>query len=109
MTETINGLAMITRAGVKSKQVRVGVSSYGRSFQMVSSSCRGPMCEYVGPVSGAEPGECTGTPGYLANAEIQGLIDAGGAIKTWSDDTQSDYLVYHGTYMSYFLLLEAAY
>ena len=34
LTETINSLSMITKAGVPSNMVVVGVSSYGRSFQM---------------------------------------------------------------------------
>lgn len=32
LTETINSLSMITKAGVPSSQVVVGVTSYGRSF-----------------------------------------------------------------------------
>ena len=34
LTETINSLAMITKAGVPSNKVVVGVASYGRSFKM---------------------------------------------------------------------------
>jgi GH18 family chitinase len=34
LTETINSLAMITKAGVLSNKVVVGVVSYGRSFKM---------------------------------------------------------------------------
>jgi GH18 family chitinase len=43
-TETLDALIMITRAGVESHKVVVGVSSYGRSFKMSSSTCRGPQC-----------------------------------------------------------------
>ena len=34
LTETINALSMITKAGVPSNKIVVGVSSYGRSFQV---------------------------------------------------------------------------
>lgn len=93
----MNALVMITKAGVPTKKIIVGVTSYGRSFKMTDANCSGPMCTYVGPKSAAKPGECTKTAGYLANAEINEIINAGGAIKTWSDEkTASDYLVYEG-------------
>lgn len=41
MTETYTALSMITKAGVSSNKIAVGVSSYGRSFQMTDSSCTG--------------------------------------------------------------------
>lgn len=43
-TLTTDALIMITKAGVKSHKVVVGVSSYGRSFRMADGTCRGPMC-----------------------------------------------------------------
>jgi GH18 family chitinase len=49
-------LAIIAKAGVPSNKVVVGVSSYGRSFGMMDPSCRGPMCTYAGPTSGALSG-----------------------------------------------------
>lgn len=39
LTETYTALAMITKAGVSTNKIVVGVSSYGRSFQMADSSC----------------------------------------------------------------------
>ncbi|KAJ5751129.1 class v protein [Penicillium manginii] len=36
ITETMNALSMVTKAGVPSKQLIVGVSSYGRSFGMTT-------------------------------------------------------------------------
>ncbi|KAI1131231.1 class V chitinase Chi100 [Nemania abortiva] len=73
LTETINALSMITKAGVPSNMIAVGVSSYGRSFQMTTPNCWTEQCTYTGPDSGAYPGLCTTTPGYLADYEI-GLI-----------------------------------
>ncbi|KAJ0164046.1 Killer toxin subunits alpha/beta [Colletotrichum tanaceti] len=71
-TETMNTLVMITKAGVPSNKVLVGVSSYGRSFQMANPSCTGPNCLYTGDrlTSYARKGRCTDTAGYMSNAEI---------------------------------------
>ncbi|KAK2755052.1 hypothetical protein FQN54_006580 [Arachnomyces sp. PD_36] len=77
ITETKTSLSMITKAGVKASKLLVGITSYGRSFRMSDSSCRGPMCTYTGTnsVSNAYLGRCTETAGYLSNAEIQDIIN----------------------------------
>jgi chitinase len=64
MTETEFALAMITKAGVPSNKVVVGVSSYGRAFQMTAKGCTGPMRTYTEPESGATPRKCTATVGF---------------------------------------------
>ncbi|KAK3389440.1 class V chitinase-like protein [Podospora didyma] len=98
LTETQWALSMITKAGVPSSKIAVGVSSYGRSFKMTEAGCSGPMCTYVGGNSAAKAGSCTNTPGYIANAEIDAIIQNGGNVKTWLDqDSHSDILVYEGT------------
>jgi hypothetical protein len=76
LTETKTALAMVTKAGVASNKVVVGVSSYGRSFAMADGSCYGPMCAYTGTAlqSNAEKGPCTDTAGYIADAEIADII-----------------------------------
>jgi GH18 family chitinase len=96
MTETISSLAMITKAGVPSAKIIVGITSYGRSFQMTDRSCSGPMCRYTGPESGAEHGKCTDTGGYVSNGEMNAIISAGRVTKKWTDDTQSDYIIFGG-------------
>ncbi|RKL16563.1 hypothetical protein BFJ68_g5178 [Fusarium oxysporum] len=53
LTETKSSLAMVTKAGVEARKLVVGVSSYGRSFKMSSARCKGPMCTFTGPESGA--------------------------------------------------------
>ncbi|CAG8954007.1 hypothetical protein HYFRA_00009106 [Hymenoscyphus fraxineus] len=70
LTETMYSLSMITKAGVPSNKIAVGVSSYGRSFKMTNPACTGPECTFIGPETKAEPGQCTQTPGILADAEI---------------------------------------
>ncbi len=61
MTETMDALAMITKAGVSTDKIMVGMAKYGRSFKMEDPSCRGVACKFVGPESGALPGQCTNT------------------------------------------------
>ncbi|KAF4980645.1 hypothetical protein FZEAL_3394 [Fusarium zealandicum] len=104
-TETIDSLAMITKAGVDPAKVVVGISSYGRSFKMTNPACTGPMCQFSGSFSEslAEPGECTGSPGYLANAEIRKIIydakanKAGVTAKSWFDTASDSDILTFGT------------
>ncbi|KAF8194786.1 glycoside hydrolase superfamily [Mycena galopus ATCC 62051] len=44
LTESLNALSVITKAGVEAKNF-VGVSSYGRSFQMTTAGCTG-LCSF---------------------------------------------------------------
>ncbi|KAL4965565.1 glycoside hydrolase superfamily [Aspergillus stella-maris] len=93
-TETEYDLAMITKAQVQTRKLMVGVSSYGRSFEMSEAGCTGPTCTYTG--NGAAEGRCTKTPGYLANAEINELLDDNdGASHTYDEDSDSDIMVYN--------------
>ncbi|KAK3312003.1 hypothetical protein B0H66DRAFT_100717 [Apodospora peruviana] len=98
MTETVGALSMITKAGMPSSKVVVGVTSYGRSFRMAQAGCTGPMCTFTGTnrVSNATPGRCTGTKGYISNAEIDEIIKTNPSARTWSADS-TDYLVYNNT------------
>ncbi|KAF5485943.1 Killer toxin subunits alpha/beta [Colletotrichum fructicola] len=81
LTETRQALAMVTKAGVPGNKIVVGVTSYGRSFQMAEAGCWGPGCKFTGDrlTSYATPGRCTGTAGYIADAEIKEIISGGGA------------------------------
>jgi GH18 family chitinase len=64
MSETKFALVMITKAGVLSNKAVVGVSSYGRAFQMTAKGCTEPMCTYTELESGATPGKRTATAGF---------------------------------------------
>lgn len=98
LTETINSLSMITKAGVSNTQLVVGVASYGRAFKMTTAGCWTEMCTYTGPDSGALAGKCTETAGYLANAEIDAVIaDNPSAEVYWDSDAFSNVLVYNDT------------
>jgi hypothetical protein len=48
-TLTMNSMIMITKAGVPSHKVVMGVTSYGRSFKMTDPTCRGPLSKCSNP------------------------------------------------------------
>jgi len=54
---------MITKVGVPSKKVIVGINNYGRSFKMMDEGCTGPMRRFVAVGSrnqlAVAPGRCT--------------------------------------------------
>lgn len=56
-------MSMITKAGVSSDKVVMGLANYAVSFQMTEASCYTSDCTFTGPDSGAVPGECTQTVG----------------------------------------------
>lgn len=106
LTETLNSLSMITKAGVPSNMIVVGVSSYGRSFEMSTAGCWTADCTFTGPLSGANPGACTNTPGYIANYELETIIaENPSAVSLWDEDAYSNVLIYDDTqwaaYVSY--------
>ncbi|KAM0272222.1 hypothetical protein ACHAQH_008781 [Verticillium albo-atrum] len=98
-TETENALAMITKAGVPANKVLMGVATYGRSFKMTQAGCKGPDCKFLGDRmnSQAKPGRCTGTGGYLANAEIYEMLGGPGVSWDFDDKSRSDITVYDRT------------
>jgi len=97
-TETNLALSMITKAGVPSNKIVVGVASYGRSFKMAEAGCTGPTCKFTGSprVSNAAKGRCTDTAGYISNAEIGEVISHGKVTKQWKE-AGSNILVYNDT------------
>ncbi|OAA73472.1 class V chitinase Chi100 [Cordyceps fumosorosea ARSEF 2679] len=98
LTETINALSMITKAGVPSDMIVVGVSSYGRSFQMSEAGCWTEQCTYTGPESGAYKGRCTGTAGYISDFEINEILAHSPSAQTHLDPgSYSDIVVFNNT------------
>ncbi|KAH8658450.1 hypothetical protein BX600DRAFT_524945 [Xylariales sp. PMI_506] len=95
LTETISAMSMITKAGVPSNQIAMGIASYGRSFEMVEAGCWTDMCTYTGPDSGATPGACTNTAGYLGAWEIaEAIVGDSTAEQYWDAASFSNILVY---------------
>jgi chitinase len=72
LTETMNALSMVTKAGVQARKIMVGISSYGRGFQMEDPNCMTDTCRFT--KEPAAPGACTNEPGYIANAEIDEIL-----------------------------------
>lgn len=98
LTETLSAMSMITKAGVSSNKVAVGVASYARSFEMTEAGCWTDMCTYTGPDSGAWPGPCTDTAGYISNYELE-LVMAENptAVQHWDNGSYSNILVFNDT------------
>ncbi|TQV98247.1 glycosyl hydrolases family 18 [Cordyceps javanica] len=101
LTETMSSLSMITKAGVNSGKVVVGVTSYGRSFAMAEAGCHGEQCKYTGSrlQSNAAKGECTDTAGYISNAEISKIVGNSSRVNEHYVDSgsNSNVLVYDNT------------
>lgn len=89
---------MITKAGVPSGKVVVGVTSYGRSFKMAQAGCDGPNCFFTGTnrISNAKKGRCTDTAGYISNAEIEEIMNSNRVTRKWKT-VGSNMLVYDQT------------
>ncbi|KAJ5712456.1 glycoside hydrolase [Penicillium malachiteum] len=98
LTETGYALSMVTKGGAQTNKLMVGVASYGRSFEMTTANCTGPDCFYTGPDSGATPGRCTATAGYISNAEINEIISENPTVQVLFDSaSDSDIIVYNDT------------
>ncbi|OMH82739.1 Killer toxin subunits alpha/beta [Zancudomyces culisetae] len=93
-SETMNALTMITKSGVPSNKVILGIGSYGRSFIQSDSSCYSSECTFV---SGANPGKCTGTSGYLALAEINEIINSGNVRNKMYNENDDNTILLYGS------------
>ncbi len=85
-----------------SNKVVVGVTSYGRSFAMADAGCHTEQCQFTGTAtqSDANAGPCTGTAGYISDAEIKAIIKSKHSrVNQNYNDTKSDtsILVYNDT------------
>lgn len=94
VTETITALSMITKGGIPASKIVVGVGSYGRSFCIAEKGCTGSLYRYIGVESGAKPGQCTQTAGYISNAEIQEILKKSKGARTFKDESGSKILIY---------------
>ncbi|KAJ5538484.1 hypothetical protein N7494_007963 [Penicillium frequentans] len=95
LTETMWSLSMITKAGVATNSVMVGVTSYGRSFQMTTAGCTDSSCTWS---AAGEAGECTQTAGYISKAEINQILDDDSdAYSLFDSASDSNIVVYNET------------
>ncbi|QGA18027.1 hypothetical protein EYB26_005705 [Talaromyces marneffei] len=100
LTETEQAFSMITKAGVPANMIMVGMPLYGRSFQMSAAGCYNEMCTYTGPESGAFPGACTNTAGYISNWEINQIMSGSqwsSTVEEYFTPVAGDILVYDWT------------
>lgn len=105
ITETTYALSMLTKAGVPSNRIVIGTTSYGRSFTMSTPGCTGPMCTFIGA---GVAGPCTGTAGYMANAEINQILATNPTAQKLMDDaSNTDILVYNKTQWVGYMSAEA--
>lgn len=63
----------------------------------------GPECSFTGPDSGAEPGLCTETPGYISNTEINNIINNSSISSTTALDdlSNSNILIWDDNWVAY--------
>lgn len=81
-----------------SNMIAVGVSSYGRSFEMTSAGCWTEQCTFTGPDSEAYPGPCTDTAGYISDYEIGLILDQNPSAQAlWDDVSYSNIVVFNDT------------
>jgi chitinase len=98
LTETINALFKIIKAGVPSNMVVTGVSSYGRLFQMTTPGCWQEQCTYTGPDSGDYKGRYTDTAGYISDFEIGEILEQNPSAHQYFDpNSHSNIVVFNGT------------
>ncbi|KAI0122362.1 class 5 chitinase 1 [Daldinia grandis] len=102
-TEIQQSFSMITKSGVPSRKIMVGLPLYGRSFKMSKAGCYTELCTFTGPDSGATKGKCTDTAGYISNWEIQQILETpGNDAQQYFSTVAGDLVVYDGTqYISY--------
>ncbi|OHW98396.1 glycoside hydrolase family 18 protein, partial [Colletotrichum incanum] len=77
LTEIEMGLNLLWRNNINPERVVLGLGFYGRSFTMKDPSCMTAGCPFT---SGANGGDCTGTPGVLSAGEINAIIEKGATV-----------------------------
>jgi chitinase len=94
-TETVDALSMITKAGVPSAIVVVGVISYGHAFKMNNPGCVNEMCTYAGPASQAPPGNVQERLAMLRNKRFMTLSTPGLMFSRTTTPVFQNILVYN--------------
>jgi hypothetical protein len=99
--ETYNALTMVTKAGVSSDKIMVGIASYGRQFKMTDPNCATKDCTYIGPKAAGTSGRCTNESAYISNAEIKEIIAKSPSAMVVETGGSSKYMTYDGNWVSY--------
>nr|QDJ94336.1 chitinase chiC3 [Cordyceps cicadae] len=78
LTEIQLAAELFWRVGIPPSKLALGFGFYGRAFTLADSSCTKPGCAFS---SGAKPGVCTGTSGYLSYYEVEDILSKNKALK----------------------------
>ncbi|KAJ3494528.1 hypothetical protein NLG97_g4021 [Lecanicillium saksenae] len=92
----MNALVMVTKAGVQSNKVIIGMPLYGHSFKMSQEGCWGANCHFEGLSSQAKPGRCTDTRGYVSNFELREIMASASDLQLHAT-SDGDIIVYDKT------------
>jgi GH18 family chitinase len=97
MTETMDNLVSITKAGLQASKIVVGLASYGRSFELAVPGCSELSCQFTS--NDAKLGRCTQSAGILALGEINEIIGLNQpGTKHWYDvPSDSKIMIYNNT------------
>ncbi|KAI9007279.1 hypothetical protein BC832DRAFT_441329 [Gaertneriomyces semiglobifer] len=104
-TEVEQTMVMVTKAGVDTSKILLGIGFYARSFKLEDPECNYPGCPWSDPgifdgqnyPYAATPGECTKSGGTLAYFEIMDMIRAGNFEDlTYDEPSKSQLLTYRG-------------
>ncbi|KAI0190613.1 glycoside hydrolase family 18 protein [Astrocystis sublimbata] len=91
LTEIDLALDLFWRVSIDPAKIVLGLGFYGRSFELSSSSCWKPGCQFSGPGS---QGKCTASPGILSYREIKTILARTQAKAYFDKRAAVKYLVY---------------
>ncbi|KAK2590532.1 hypothetical protein QQS21_011782 [Conoideocrella luteorostrata] len=92
LTEIELAAELFWRAGIPPSKLALGFGFYGRAFTLADSSCITPGCLFS---SGAKPGVCTGTSGYLSYYEVQDILSKNKDLKpVYDKDAAVKYMTF---------------
>ncbi|KAI8820248.1 uncharacterized protein EV422DRAFT_506961 [Fimicolochytrium jonesii] len=98
MKEIEESLALYIRAGIPTDKLNLGVAYYGRSFKLVNPGCQGYGCAMTG---GGRAGKCSGETGYLAQFEVEEMIQQSGVRPQLDAATGTKYFTANGDLVTY--------
>ncbi|KAF2223854.1 hypothetical protein BDZ85DRAFT_296016 [Elsinoe ampelina] len=102
LTEIDLALDLFWRNNIPPEDIVLGIGFYGRSFKLADKNCWKPGCKFESSDGGGEPGECTGTSGFLSYSEVMNILASRNAKSTYDKDAQVKYLTYgQNSWISY--------
>lgn len=98
MTETMDNLASVTKAGVKASKIVVGLASYSRSIELAKPGCSTPDCQFTQNDTRLAGCLGAGSAGILVLGGIEEILtNSHGNTMSWYDQaSDSKILIYNG-------------